>query len=268
MKHWFVIVSIIIIMSCTKDTSTNAYNDIPVVESYLQSGEIPSVKISHTVATGNVKYGWLIDTIQVKLKINDSVFILKRNDSGYFVDSSLVIRSGQRYDLEFNYNGHTATAYTIIPSKPVSFKESAYTISVSKVSISNGVPSGGFTAPPDPIKLTWDNTDGSYYVVTVENIETSPELVFDTSGSVKPPSNVFRNKPTKTNTYSIQSQQFSYFGKHRIILHHINPDYATLYDDNSNSSQSLKTPSTGILNGVGIFTGIHDDTLYLKVNKQ
>ena len=26
---------------------------------------------------------------------------------------------------------------------------------------------------PDPISLTWDNNDGSYYIVVIENMETT-----------------------------------------------------------------------------------------------
>jgi hypothetical protein len=43
------------------------------------------------------------------------------------------------------------------------------------------------------------------------------------------------------------------------------PDYASLYSENSTSSQNLTNPSTSIVNGYGIFTGLNADTLYLNV---
>jgi hypothetical protein len=43
---------------------------------------------------------------------------------------------------------------------------------------------------------------------------------------------------------------------------------AALYSDNSNSSQNLSNPTTNITNGLGIFTGISSDTLYLQVKQK
>jgi hypothetical protein len=60
---------------------------------------------------------------------------------------------------------------------------------------------------------------------------------------------------------------FQYYGTHRIILYHVLPDYATLYDSNSTSSQNLSNPSTSILNGYGIFTGLNSDTLFVEVTE-
>jgi len=54
---------------------------------------------------------------------------------------------------------------------------------------------------------------------------------------------------------------------HRIILFHVLPDYASLYDEKISSSQNLTNPSTSITNGYGIFTGLNSDTLYIRVNE-
>jgi hypothetical protein len=65
----------------------------------------------------------------------------------------------------------------------------------------------------------------------------------------------------------LRPQEFQYFGKHRLILYHVLPDYASLYSENSTSSQNLTNPSTSIMNGYGIFTGLNSDTLYFTVNE-
>ena len=104
-------------------------------------------------------------------------------------------------------------------------------------------------------------------MIVVQNIETDPELIRDTSDD-RFPSRVFRNEPSVINEYKINQGQLLYFGRHILLLYHLNPDYATLYAADDNSSQNLKNPSTNISNGFGIFTGISADTLYLDVIKK
>jgi len=56
-----------------------------------------------------------------------------------------------------------------------------------------------------------------------------------------------------------------YFGTYRVIIFHVLPDYAKLYEQTNSSSQNLTNPSTSIENGYGIFTGLNSDTLYIEV---
>lgn len=53
-----------------------------------------------------------------------------------------------------------------------------------------------------------------------------------------------------------------------IILYHVLPDYASLYEENTTSSKNLTNPSTSITNGYGIFTGLNSDTLYIDAEEQ
>ena len=119
---------------------------------------------------------------------------------------------------------------------------------------------------PDPIQLLWDNFDASAYLVVVENYETGtlvPIRVF--KGGRVPSTNRFKKTPTNSSGIQIRANEFVFFGKHRLILFHVLPDYATLYNQNSVSSQNLTNPSTSIVNGYGIFTGLDSDTLYLDI---
>ena len=50
-----------------------------------------------------------------------------------------------------------------------------------------------------------------------------------------------------------------------IILYHINPDLAALYEENDNTSQNISNPPSEINNAFGIFSGINADTLYIDV---
>ena len=84
------------------------------------------------------------------------------------------------------------------------------------------------------LKISWSNPDSSNYIVVVENIEENPEPIL--TGDQPPPS-LFLNKPTQGSTYEIPLGSFSYYGTHRILLYHVNPDYALLYEDQETSSQ-------------------------------
>jgi hypothetical protein len=119
---------------------------------------------------------------------------------------------------------------------------------------------------PDPISLTWYNPDASNYIVVIENMESTLTAIRDFGDNVRP-GNIFRKAPTTSSGIEIQSMEFQYYGKHRLILYHVLPDYASLYSDKQFSSQNLTNPSTSILNGYGIFTALNSDTLYLTVKK-
>jgi hypothetical protein len=130
----------------------------------------------------------------------------------------------------------------------------------------SGPPTGGRWEMADPLTLKWNNEDGSYYIVIVENMEATLDPVRD-FGENAPPAGRFRKTPTTSAGLQMMPQEFQYFGQHRLILNHVLPDYASLYNENSTNSQNLTNPSTSIMNGYGIFTGLSTDTLYIFVNE-
>jgi hypothetical protein len=256
----------IIAIGCDKSKNQTTYNDIPVIEAYLQAGSPVSVKIKHQVPFSTVGTLGNVDSLQLELTDDSVTVLLKRVDTGAYCDGNLLARAGHNYTLKFLYNNKSVMATTHVPEKPADFKESASSISVTKIT-QGSFPTGGFSQP-DPIDLSWYNPDAAYYMVLVKNIESNPELIFDTTGIGKPPSAIFRNQPTTNSSFSINSNQFQYFGQHLIVLFRLNADYAALYNTNGTTSQNLTTLSNGITNAEGIFTGINSDTLTLKVNKK
>jgi hypothetical protein len=60
----------------------------------------------------------------------------------------------------------------------------------------------------------------------------------------------------------------TYFGTHRVIVYHVNSEFAELFDNPGMSSVSMAEPPTNINNGLGIFTSMNTDTVYFKVYKQ
>ncbi|MBA4410270.1 MAG: DUF4249 family protein [Bacteroidota bacterium] len=250
--------------SCETEEAQLAFNDIPVVESYLIQTKPVSVKLSRkTPYDFNVALSdENLDLLQVKILYNDQIRLIPSVGKGEYKDATFFPQEGVKYKLEFKFNNQTVSSSTEILSKPVNYKQSVTTIKMLGIDFSTRPP----TRPemPDPVKLSWANNDNSYYMVVIENTETAP-LAINDYGDREPPGRFFRNAPTQTNQYEIQAMRFQYYGKHRLILYHLNADYAALYNDTGNSSQNLTNPATNIENGLGIFTGINADTLFLNV---
>lgn len=252
--------------SCKKKNTTPAFNDLPIVEAYLNSGDHMFVKISHqTAVSTNVTYTQSIDSLDLIITVDGIAHHLQHTGEGMYEDSSLQIREGADYDLQFMYNSKEISASTTIPTKPTGFIQSATSMTLQHIDATTTFEPGSFTMP-DPITLDWDNADASYYLVVVQNTESNPQLIRDTIDDR--PSPVFRSTPAIINSTTLREQQFQYYGHHLLILYHINPDYASLYDNTNNTSQNLSTPETGIINGLGIFTGISADTLELMIYKK
>jgi hypothetical protein len=254
------------LISCDTEEVQLAFNDIPVVESYLIQTKPVSVKIArktpfdYNVALSDENP----DLLQVKILYNDQIRLIPSVGNGEYKDATFFPQEGVTYKLEFEFNNQTVSSSTEILSKPENFKQSVTQIIMPSIDFSTRPPTR--PAMPDPVKLTWTNNDNSYYMVVIENMETAPTAINDYGDRV-PPGRSFRNAPTQTNQYEIPSMQFQYYGRHRLIVYHLNADYAALYNDTGNSSQNLTNPTTNILNGLGIFTGINADTLLLNVLK-
>ncbi|TND09141.1 MAG: hypothetical protein FD123_1544 [Bacteroidetes bacterium] len=253
------------ITSCKKEEATE-FTDSPIIESYLEPGNYLTVKISRQIPfAGTVEYsGDDLNNLTVTVEHNNATHTLTPLGDGNYIDSSIIVAEGENYNLFFQFNSKTVTAYTYIPSKPLKMTQSATEIAIARMDSTSGPPT--FTTMPDPIEINWTNSDGSYYLILVENIETTLDPIRD-FGDDAPPGNIFRKSPTNLAVEEIRPMEFQYYGTHRIILYHVLPDYATLYDDNSTSSQNLTNPSTSIVNGYGIFTGLNSDTLYVEVTE-
>lgn len=263
----FIIFSCLALLSqvaCEK-SELYEFTDTPIIEAYLEPGDYLTVKISRQIPfLEDVQYSDDdIDNLTLTVTYNGGTHLLTPLGNGVYIDSSIIVAEGENYSISFQFNSKFVSAYTYIPSKPQNITQSATTIAIEKVDTTNGPPQ---MSMPDPIEINWTNTDGSYYLILVENIESTLEPIRD-FGDEAPPGNRFRKSPTNLGMEEIRAMEFQYYGTHRIILYHVLPDYATLYDSNSTSSQNLSNPSTSIINGYGIFTGLNSDTLYVEVTE-
>lgn len=252
---------------CKKEEN-NEFTDSPIIESYLQTGQYLTVKISRQIPFSlDVNYSSDdINNLALKVLYNNSTHNLEPLGNGKYIDSSIIVSEGSSYNLNFEFNSKNVTAYTYVPLKPLNVALSTTVMVIEKVDLSSGTPTSPPTIP-DPITLTWSNSDASYYLITVENLETTLVAIRD-FGDKTPPGNIFKKSPTNSTAEVISSREFQYYGRHRIIIYHVLPDYAALYNANSTSSQNLTNPSTSIVNGYGIFTGLNSDTVFVQINEQ
>jgi hypothetical protein len=262
---FFILIIFMVLTGCRK-SNYSEFTDTPVIESYLRPGDYLNLQVSRQIpfSSGVTYSSDDIDNLNIKVTNRNITYTFTPIGNGKYIDSSVVVSEGETYNLSFIYNSRNVSAFTSIPSKPLNFSQSDLSISVNRMDSTSGPPQGGPGSMPEPVTLKWDNEDGSYYIVVIENMEQTLDPIRD-FGDNGPPGNIFKKPPTSSSGLQLRPQEFQYFGKHRLILYHVLPDYASLYSGKTTSSQNLTNPSTSITNGYGIFTGLNSDTLFLNV---
>lgn len=248
--------------SCQKLDLATADPDVAVVEAYLAPNAPIRLHITRQLVYASSDTAITpIEGLTISIKSTDTSVVCTPDSAGYY-STAITPREGETYTMTFLYNNKTVSATTTIPAKPVNYTASASTITVGM----GGDPGSGTPpTPPTPVTLAWNNPDLSYYMVVTECLEADPEPIFDTTEVV--PMRIFRNTPDRIETQNLNPGAFYYLGNHRVILFHLNAEYAQLYDDNGTSSLNLAKPPTNVVNGLGVFTGINADTLLIQVNE-
>ena len=264
MKKIIYLFAFCTLLSC-KDTVVTGFQDKPVVESYLYADITPTVKISKLSAfTSDMIYSaedvnkLAVDILEVS---SGKKYSLTSAGDGLYGNKDLIIAAGKSYQLSFPYNGTVITASTLVPEKPANMNLSATNLSISEM----GVPgSSGTSGWPTPVNITWTNSDQSFYFIYVKNVDAVKTPI-----DAKSPNgnDFFRNQPTNSDHYELNPRSFKFYGMHRVILYKIQPEYVLFFQENSSSSLSISEIKANIENGLGIFTGINSESIYLYVGK-
>jgi hypothetical protein len=264
MKKFPSIISIALmslLLSCSKDNGA-LMSDLPVVESYLQPGSVVTVKISRKTPTDATSTLPAIDLdhLEVGLFYAGIRYPLVPMGEGVYSDTIglIQVRPDSSYYLQFTWEESLVSSSTIIPSKPSGESQSDTSISMYQWD-PDDPPAGQH---PDPVTISFTNDDDSYYLATIECMESDPVPVFKDTTYVN---DLFSSRPTTDDFININPMSIRYFGRNRIILYHINPEYSAFFMRQMSTSQNYQEPPTNIVNGLGIFTGINPDTLYLNV---
>ena len=263
---------IILLLSSCEETSISSVDaETPVVSSYLYAGQsLDSLRVtlSNSYAREDTQL-LTLDELEISITEGDNSYRLNPFGEGYYQQAALIIAAEKSYNLEFEWRGATISASTFVPAKREA-KLSTSLIEMEKITNTGGFPGGGFTQI-DPIEISWDNPEGDYYYVLIENLETNPEYVNDFIADLEEDlGQRFRRitEPDITDFYSITPRrEITQYGTHRVIIFRVSPEYAALYQPSGTSSQSLREPPSNNENGHGIFTGVSSDTLYFEVKK-
>ncbi|WNJ18425.1 DUF4249 family protein [Pontibacter sp. G13] len=265
MNRYSLLIPVLLLLTgCDSLDLQTADADIPVVQAYLQPDSPIEVEIwRQLIFQSEDTTQMFLTDLGVFLSNGDDTYHLVHTDSGRYTHEDIVVSPGQQWTLSFTYRDKEVGANTLIPGKPENFQSSGSTIEV--FSFGGGFGGGTPPSPPEPIDLTWDNPEGNYHMIVVENTEEDPELINEDTD--RPPRN-FRNAPTQSSSQELNPFTFNYYGRHRVILYQLNPEYAALYEQLGTSSLDIVAPPSNISEGLGIFTGIHTDTLFVEVVPQ
>lgn len=264
MKNRIVLILFLLslVYSCEELNLQEADDNVSVVECYLIPGDTINVKIvKQLIFNSSDTVCEYLDSLEVYLSDGEEDYLLSYLDSGVYQTTALMIEASKTYTLQFEYNAKIINAVTEIPSKPENFSISDTVVEPFTM---GRFPPGGEPEMPDSIGISWSNETGDYYMIVVENIESDPDLINDYEDDDRPP-RIFRNTPTQSASQELNPQTFIYYGTHRIILFHLNAEYAALYEQLGRSSLDITAPPTNVENGLGIFTGINSDTLLIEV---
>ncbi|MCR9290284.1 MAG: DUF4249 domain-containing protein [Bacteroidetes bacterium] len=257
----------LLFLACEKQSTEDIESKTTVVEGYLHAGKtIDGLKITQSNSLAIVDTIIALDDLVVNISDSSNQYALNSIGNGIYQNTELIIENDKNYRLEIERDGAIISAETYIPNKREA-QISVTQVELPKIELNGtiGFPTGSFNA----VEITWDNSEGDYYYISIRNIEINPEYVNENDaangGQSRPP---IVSEPQISSFYAIfPRREFSQYGTHQIIVYRVNPEYAALYESSGNSTLSLEEPPSNIVNGLGIFTGVSSDTLYLEVNK-
>ena len=258
-------------MSCESVPEFNFDESIPVVEAFLYQGSsVDDIKVTEVIPFGSSKNDNEVNGLDIVISWNGSSFPLLNEKTGggkyYYPGEDLDIISGETYEINFIYDGEVVSSSTTIPYAPTRLNLSSNSLELPQLL--------DFWDIRDlrqnenvRINVEWDNPNGDYYFLVIENIEPNPESI--DVNNILNFNFEFVSTPIQDNFFNmIPFIHYTQFGTHRIILYRVNEEYALLYETVEQDSRNLNEPFTNIINGVGIFSGFASDTVYLEINKK
>ncbi|MEQ9168563.1 MAG: DUF4249 family protein [Fulvivirga sp.] len=262
MKYYSTALFILIAListSCDDIEDVEVLDARIIVEGFLHAGQPIMIDLSKELLyKGEVEETSIdLEGLKVTISNGSEEYLLIDEGDGIYTNENLVSHSTS-YSISFTYNGQEVHSETLVPTKPEGFTSSTTNIEI--LPFTGGGPPTNLSG--ESIELNWENNDGAYYLVVVTNIEEDPISINSTT--FNRPS--FRSEPLVSDNYEIASTDFESYGDHLVILYKLNPEYAALYEDSGDNSLTISTPYTNIENGLGIFTAINSDSLYVNVH--
>jgi hypothetical protein len=259
------------IISCEEVPDFQQDDTIPVVEAFLYVGvPVDDIKITEVIPFASDITDNEVNGLDIEITWDGNSFPLVNAESGrgryFYPGDDLEVISGETYEIKFIYEGDVISSTTNVPFAP-----SGVDLSTSSLELPQLI---NFFDIRDlrqnenvRVNVEWDNPNGDYYFLVIENVESNPEPI--DLNDILNFNFEFVSTPTQDNFFTmIPFIHYSQFGTHRIIVYRVNEEYALLYETIEQDSRDLNEPFTNITNGAGIFSGFASDTVYLEINKQ
>jgi len=259
-------------LSCEGDLLPVPEADLIVVRGYLYAGQpVTDVIIASTLALDDESETAIpIDSAVVLLKRGAEKFVLSpvhsydttETDTTFSItytypDSDLVVAEGDTFILDINYGEQHLTSEAIVPAKPDSFSSNIDTMYVPSFDRNRDYIRWIF-ADSNIIRLNWDNPEDHFHYLLMDNVEEDPEPLEKT---LPPRWRRFISEPFIDTSYAMRASTITHFGRHDIVLFHVQTDYVLLYQSSGQNSRDLNEPYNNINGGLGMFTAFNSDTV-------
>jgi len=270
---------IFLTLSCEDDLLPVPEADLIVVRGYLYAGQpVTDVILTSTLA--------LDDESETAIPIDSAVVVLKRGAEEFvlspvysqdtteadttfsitytYPDSDLVVAEGDTFILDINYGEQRLTSEAIVPAKPDSFSSKIDTMYVPYFERNRDYIRWIF-ADSNIIRLNWDNPEDHFHYLLMDNVEEDPEPLEKT---LPPRWRRFISEPFIDTSYAMLASTITHFGRHDIVLFHVQTNYVLLYQSSGQNSRDLNEPYSNIKGGLGMFTAFNSDTVSIVLLPQ
>ena len=274
MKNLFILLSIIIFFSgCDEELPQSSKF---VIEAFLFAGEpvddiyVKTIfPISETEdisePIGNATVTLFKEGVAYNLIASDTVGFY------HYPDANLTVEAGDVFNLEVNYDGVTATAETIVPTPTTGVVASPDTLFYPGLVLGGGTDDerDSVNAILGALRMTatWDNPNGDYYYMTVENIEAVQIPIFPLIAQQFLERFKFVSEPTNENEISILGVGLTALGTHSVKVYHVNQEYVDLFLNQEQDSRDLNEPPTNIKGALGIFSAFNSGEGFFEADK-
>lgn len=255
MKNLIFIQSIalsFVLFSCQNSAITVADANQVVVNAFIKEGDTIKMDISRQfVFNTSDSIFEPISDLAITIADGTTQETLISDGKGKY-HSSIIAQVGKQYYLSFVYNNKLISSACSVPGRPNNLTQSAYQL------IHNSTDRDLNTS----VTLKWDNPDSTYYMLNIYCTEsTLNPIYYSTDGRSR------SIDPFVSDSLVLSDRNFSYYGRHRVVLYHVNKEFYELYKRYSSNAEKLTNPPTNITNGLGIFTAYATDTLWVYVRK-
>ena len=180
----------------------------------------------------------------------------------------MTVAAADEFALEVQYGDQLVTARTTVPPAPDGVVISADEMVIDEAALP--FPGGFGPGGPGPggteegsLTVSWTDEEGSFYFVTVQNVEESPvpiELLFPRPVSLS-------STPMQRSSFSIQSSSIGAYGTHRVSVYRAHPQYVELFQFGNQDPDELGEPLSNIENGLGIFAAFSSTSVFFEVSR-